>query len=334
MTRASRRSRASKSAGIFDAELGMLLDPDVYDTHVAWCELMSAGEGKRGRRPRLILVPVEVDMLLARRLYPYATVVATSATLAIGGDLGATASRLGVTVGTEEQPAPAWRGLRVPSPFDFPTQAVLYVPRHLPDPRADAYGAAMADELHGLIVAAGGRTLALFTSWTVMKTTADACAAHDEYEVLRQGDAPRGRLLDRLKESAQTGGVAVFATMSFWTGVDVAGLGLTLVAIDRIPFPRPNDPLQSARRERAEARGQSGFEMVDLPRAVIQLAQGAGRLVRSRTDRGVVAVLDRRLATVGYRRFLLAGMPAFRRTVDGDEVRTFLAELAGGASGS
>jgi len=227
-----------------------------------------------------------------------------------------TAARLGFTG--------EWDGRRVASPFDFREQALLYVPRHLPDPRNASYPEAMAKELHELIVAAGGRTLALFTSWRAMEAAAEACAEHGEYKVLRQGASPRRTLVDALRDNAEQGGVAVFATMGFWTGVDVPGQGVSLVTIDKIPFPRPNEPLHAARRDRALSDGQDAFQTVDLPRAALLLAQGSGRLIRHRTDRGVVAVLDKRLATASYRKAILDSLPPFKRTIDAKEVRDFL----------
>ncbi|HEX5095153.1 MAG TPA: ATP-dependent DNA helicase, partial [Acidimicrobiia bacterium] len=310
----ARKTRAEKAAQTLAYEVGRALDPDVYDTHVAWCTT-------EGSTPRLALMPVVVGDVLSQQLLPTATVVATSATLAVGGNFDAMAARFGLTADDN------WDGDRVPSPFDFREQAMLYVPKHLPDPRAPGAADALADELHSLIVAAGGRTLALFTSWNAMRAAADRCAAKGEYEVLRQGDRPRRVLVDSLRDNATAGGVAVFATMGFWTGVDVAGVGLSLVTIDRIPFPRPNEPLHAARRERAVQAGLDPFATVDVPRAAMLLAQGAGRLIRHREDRGVVAVLDRRLATAGYRRPILATMPPFRRSIDGDAVRVFLAEI-------
>ena len=145
--------------------------------------------------------------------------------------------------------------------------------------------------------------------------------------MLRQGEAPRRTLVDALRDNATQGGVAVFATMGFWTGVDVPGVGLSLVAIDRIPFPRPNEPLHAARRDRAIRAGLDPFHTVDVPRAALLLAQGTGRLIRHRDDRGVVAVLDKRLATAGYRRALLGSLPPFKRTVDREEVHRFLHEI-------
>jgi ATP-dependent DNA helicase DinG len=318
---ASRRSRADKAAQTLAHELGIALDPTHAATHVAWCS------AERGGPARLEMMPVDVGELLAARLASRTTVVATSATLAVAGRFEAVATRFGLD-------AAPWDGLHVPSPFDFRSQALLYVPKHLPDPRRPQARRALIDELHSLIEAAGGRTLALFTSWSAMEAAADACATHGSYEVLRQGERPRRMLVDTLREHADGGGVAVFATMGFWTGVDVAGLGLSLVTIDRIPFPRPNDPLHAARRARAAHAGDDPFATVDVPRAAMLLAQGAGRLIRHRDDRGVVAVLDPRLATAQYRQVLLATMPPFRRTVDGEGVRAFLREVTSGAAGA
>lgn len=309
---ATRKARADKAAQALAMEVGLALAPEVYEAHVAWCEV------DRGN-PRLIVMPVVVGELLSERLHPHATVVATSATLTVGGTFDVTAERLGF--------GDTWDGKRVASPFEFREQAMLYVPRHLPEPRSERYAEAMATELHDLIVAAGGRTLALFTSWKAMQATAEACKGHGTYRVLCQGESPRRTLVDALRDNAAEGGVAVFATMGFWTGVDVPGLGLSLVAIDRIPFPRPTEPLHAARRDRAARAGLDPFHAVDVPRAALLLAQGTGRLIRHRDDRGVVAVLDRRLATAGYRRALLASLAPFKRTVDREEVHRFLHEI-------
>jgi ATP-dependent DNA helicase DinG len=311
---AARKSRAEKAASSLAHEVGLALDDGTYDSHVAWCEIHNG-------IARLVVMPVVVGDLLSTRLLPNATMVATSATLAIGGKFDAVANRFGL--GRDD----GWDGVQVPCPFDFRAQAMLYVPKHLPDPRAAGAADAVADELHSLIVAAGGRTLALFTSWSALRAAADRCAAHGDYEVLRQGDQPRRVLVDALKSRADSGGVAVFATMGFWTGVDVAGVALSLVAIDRIPFPRPNEPLHAARRERAVQQGLDPFATVDVPRAAMLLAQGAGRLIRHREDRGVVAVLDKRLATAPYRKPILDSMPPYRRSIDGDAVRAFLRDI-------
>jgi ATP-dependent DNA helicase DinG len=210
--------------------------------------------------------------------------------------------------------------LDVGTPFDFEHQALLYCPTHLPDPRTPRWAEAMFDELARLIDAAGGRTLALFTSHRMMREAADALADRVDHPILRQGELPKPKLVERFAADDAT---CLFATMGYWQGIDVAGPSLSLVTIDKIPFPRPDDPLLQARRE---AVGASAFRVIDLPRAATLLAQGAGRLIRRRDDRGVVAVLDPRLATAkAYRWDLLAALPPMRRTKDLAEVAAFLA---------
>jgi ATP-dependent DNA helicase DinG len=179
----------------------------------------------------------------------------------------------------------------------------------------------MHDELEALIRAAGGRTLALFTSWRAMRAAAEALENRLPWRLLTQEDLPKPALIAAFADDETS---CLFATMGFWHGVDVPGPALSLVVIDRLPFARPDEPLVQARRDRA---GASAFEDVDLPRAATLLAQGAGRLIRSMTDRGVVAVLDPRLAKAGYRTRLLAGLPPMRRTALRANVENFLADL-------
>ncbi len=168
-------------------------------------------------------------------------------------------------------------------------------------------------------MAAGGRTLALFTSYRAMNAAADALRPRLPWPVLTQNDLPKPALIARFSEEEET---SLFATMGFWQGIDVPGPSLSLVTIDRLPFPRPDEPLLQARRDRARA---DAFRTVDLPRAATMLAQGAGRLIRSATDRGVVAVLDPRLATsASYRWDLVSGLPPMRRTRDRAEAEAFL----------
>jgi ATP-dependent DNA helicase DinG len=208
--------------------------------------------------------------------------------------------------------------LNVGSPFDYRTHALLYVARHLPDRRAADAEAALHEELALLIGAAGGRTLALFTSRRATEAAAAALAPDLPYTVLVQGELPKGRLLEEFADDETS---CLFATLGFWQGVDIPGRALSLVTLDRLPFARPDDPLLQARRARA---GSRAFELVDLPRAATLLAQGAGRLIRTAEDRGVVAVLDPRLATASYRGVLLSTLPPMRRTVERTEVEEFL----------
>jgi ATP-dependent DNA helicase DinG len=200
----------------------------------------------------------------------------------------------------------------------------LYCAVDLPDRRrvGDAAAeAAQQDEMVRLIEAAGGRTLALFTSRRALAGAVTALRPRLEYRVLAQDDLPKPALLEAFAADRSS---CLFATTSFWQGVDVPGPSLSLVIIDRIPFPRPDDPLISARRDRA---GSEAFKLVDLPRAATLLAQGTGRLIRSASDRGVVAVLDPRLAKASYRWDLVRALPPMRRTRDRSEVEAFLAEL-------
>jgi ATP-dependent DNA helicase DinG len=193
----------------------------------------------------------------------------------------------------------------------------------LPDPRSPRYRDAVHAEIAALVRAAGGRTLALFTSWAAMDAAAEALRQHLGVRVLTQRDLPKPALL---REFAADEATTLLATAGFFQGVDVPGRTLTQVIIDRLPFPRPDDPLLSARRE---LLGPAAFRQIDLPRAAMMLAQAAGRLIRSATDRGVVAVLDRRLGTASYRWDIVKALPPMRRTRDRAEVERFLAEITG-----
>ena len=212
--------------------------------------------------------------------------------------------------------------LDVGSPFAFDEHALLYCAAHLPDRRRDDAEQAIHAELARLIEAAQGRTLALFTSLGAMSRAADALRGRLAFPLLVQGEHGKATLLARF---ATEPAACLFATMGFWQGVDVPGSTLSLVVIDRIPFPRPDDPLIAARRERA---GRDAFATIDLPRAATLLAQGVGRLIRTASDRGVVAVLDSRLATANYRWQLIRALPPMKRTKDRRVAEAFLAALA------
>ena len=273
--------------------------------------LRGVGEGeliyltRREREVEIELSLIDVGPRLAEDLWPGVTAVLTSAT--IPDSLGAS---LGLDAPLE----------RVESPFDYREHAVLYVP-HLPARNDPSCEAAIIDELVALITAAGGRTLALFTNRSVMNRVADAVAERLATPVLVQGTLSRQRLIAEFRDSVSA---SLFAVTSFWQGVDVPGHSLSLVTIDRLPFRVPGDPLAEARRERAA----NPFYDVDLPRAAMLLAQGVGRLIRSATDRGVVAVLDTRLAEANYRGALFQKLPPMRRTRDRPFVEAFLRELA------
>jgi ATP-dependent DNA helicase DinG len=259
--------------------------------------------------PGLRSTPVAIDSLLAEKLWAKRGGVLTSATLS---------PRLAAQLGLPEPT----HALDVGSPFDYESNALLYCPTDLPEPRAEGHRDARLAELEALIVAAGGRTLALFTSWAAMRDAASHLEPRLPWPILVQGEGSKMALLESFTEDDES---CLFATMSFWQGVDVPGSTCNLVVIDRLPFPRPDNPVLQARRERA---GSAAFRTIDLPRAATLLAQGAGRLIRSTTDRGVVAVLDSRLATSrNYRWDLINALPPMRRTKERAEVEALLRDL-------
>jgi len=299
----SRRDRVMLAAGHLAADLARV--STLTEDEVAWVD-------GGARSPSLRISPIDVGPLLSEHLWGTVTGVLTSATLPIG-----LPERLGL-------PADESEDLDVGSPFDYREHALLYVAQSLPDRRRPESEPALHDELEVLITAAGGRTLALFTSWRAMHAARDALKDRLPFPLLSQADLPKPALIEAFwsDESA-----CLFATLGFWQGVDIPGRTLSLVTLDRIPFPRPDEPVLEARRERA---GPSAFSTVDLPRAGTLLAQGAGRLIRSAEDRGVVAVLDSRLATARYRGALLARVPPMKRTVDRREVVDFLHRITAG----
>jgi ATP-dependent DNA helicase DinG len=209
----------------------------------------------------------------------------------------------------------------VGSPFDYGTNSLLYCAMHLPDPRSPAYVAAVNDELAALITAAGGRTLALFTSWKAMDAAAAAVKERVDVPVLTQRDLPKTALIQKFTADESS---CLFATAGFFQGVDIPGRTLSLVTIDRIPFPRPDDPLLSARRD---LLGAAAFSEIDLPRAAMLLAQATGRLIRNTADRGVVAVFDPRLGKANYRWQIVSALPPMRRTRVRADVEAFLREI-------
>jgi ATP-dependent DNA helicase DinG len=293
----TRALRLVQSAGALVDDLGAV--EQVSADEVMWVEGSDAN-------PMLRVAPLDVADLLRDRLWDKRTTVLTSATLParLPGRLGVATAQI-----TE---------LDVGSPFDYEAHALLYCAAHLPDPRSPAYVEALTGELGDLIEAAGGRTLALFTSFRVLDEAAAALQLRLDVPILTQRDLPKGRLIEQFTGDEAT---CLFATMGFWQGVDVPGASLSLVSIDRIPFPRPDEPLLQARRERA---GADAFSLIDLPRAATLLAQGTGRLIRTAEDRGVVAVLDPRLATAGYRWDMVQALPPMRRTKDPAEARRAL----------
>jgi ATP-dependent DNA helicase DinG len=321
---------------------------------VAWTE-----RDDRGRRSAVV-APLSVAGTLTTHLYADRTVVATSATLALGGRFEAIAVSLGLppaepaaeangranggagkdraaggkaTAGaqptTGAQPAavggPGWRSLDVGSPFDYPRQGILYVAARLPRPTASGLSDLAADELVELVEALGGRTLGLFSSRRAAERAAEVLRERTGHTVLVQGEQALPLLVRRFREERSS---CLLGVMSLWQGVDVPGDACQLVVIDRLPFPRPDEPLTAARAAAVEEAGGSGFAAVSVPIAAVRLAQGAGRLIRAGTDRGVVAVLDSRLETGGYGGYLRRSLPPFWYTTKPEVVRSALRRLA------
>jgi ATP-dependent DNA helicase DinG len=304
-------------------------------THVLWFEPTYS---------TLYLAPLAVSDVLRGNLLTQTPVIATSATLTVGKSFDAIAKNIGFVIGGKNEAEdemdeddlnkkggmdPAnLQILDVGSPFDFANQGMLYLPKDLPEPGRDGPSKEVLTELGELIQAAGGRTLALFSSWRGVE-------AADEHlrDVLaelklpiitqRRGDSV-GPLVDKFAKDEKS---ILLGTISLWQGIDVPGRTCTLVAIDRIPFPRPDEPVLSARAAEADAAGGSGFMQISLPRAALLLAQGTGRLIRSLDDRGVVAILDSRIVNKRYGSILLNSMPPFWRTSDGAVIKEALRRL-------
>ncbi len=282
----------------------------------------------------LYLAPLDVSSVLRENLFKQTPVIATSATLSVGKSFDSIARNLGISGEFEEDEESSGidpsnvQILDVGSPFDFAAQGMLYLPKHLPEPGRDGPSVEALVELGELIDAAGGRTLALFSSWRGVEMADDhlrRVLAELPIKIITQkrGDSV-GSLVERFAADPTS---ILLGTMSLWQGVDVPGSACTLVAIDRIPFPRPDDPVMSARSSKADASGGSGFMQVSLPRAALLLAQGTGRLIRSVEDRGVVAILDSRIVNKRYGSVLLNSMPPLWRTSEGAVVKESLRRL-------
>ena len=274
------------------------------------------------RGPVLRVAPMSVAMLVRDKIFEERTVVLTSATLELGGTFDAVAG----TIGLRGEGAPTWQGLDVGSPFDYPKQAIAYVAAHLPPPGRDGAGDDTLDEIEELVRAAGGRTLGLFSSMRAAQTAAEVMRARfgDDIPVLCQGEDQITTLVRQFARDPRT---CLFGTLTLWQGVDVPGSSCQLVIIDRIPFPRPDDPLASARSQAIARMGGNGFMAVSATHAALRLAQGAGRLVRRADDRGVVAFLDSRMMTARYAGFLQRSLPPFYPTTDRKMVLSALARL-------
>ena len=260
----------------------------------------------------LRVAPMSVSMLVREKIFDERTVVLTSATLELGGTFDAVAG----TIGLRGSGSPRWQGVDVGSPFDYPQQGIAYVAAHLPPPGRDGASPAVFDEIEELVRAAGGRTLGLFSSRRAAEAAAEQMRERLDgtgIRVLCQGDDQMPTLVRDFASDATT---CLFGTMSLWQGVDVPGSACQLVIIDRIPFPRPDDPLSSARTEAIGRMGGNGFMAVSATHAALRLAQGAGRLIRRGNDRGVVAFLDSRMMSARYAGFLQRSLPPFWPTSD------------------
>ncbi|MGZ5408860.1 MAG: ATP-dependent DNA helicase [Aeromicrobium sp.] len=261
--------------------------------------------------PQLHIAPIDVALSLRDKLFGEKTVVLTSATLKLGGGFEPIARTLGLRPDDEEVP---WSAIDVGSPFDYRTQGMLYVARHLPAPAREGLTGAQITEIVSLIQAAGGRTLGLFSSRRAAEYAAEEVRKLlPDIDIWCQGDAQLPELARRFTDNPST---CLFGTLSLWQGVDMPGATCQLVIIDRIPFPRPDDPLMSARQRLVEKHGGNGFMTVAASHAALLLAQGSGRLIRRATDKGVVAILDPRIVTAGYGNFLASSLPPMWRTTD------------------
>jgi ATP-dependent DNA helicase DinG len=321
---------------------------EVHDTVV---RLLGAWEGddanrrdvvwrteENGNRPSSIHVaPLGVAGLLRERLFNQTTTILTSATLTLGGNFDSMARSWGLppeqqgpstrTEGAATEKSvegPRWTSLDVGSPFDHARKGILYLARHMPPPGRDGLPPSYLDEIKDLMDAAGGRTLGLFSSMRAAKQAAEELRKRTDLPILCQGDDSTALLVRKFAEDEAS---CLFGTLSLWQGVDVPGPSLQLVIVDRIPFPRPDDPLASARQRAVEARGGNGFLSVAATHAALLLAQGTGRLLRSTEDRGVIAILDPRLATARYGGFLRSSLPSYWTTSDPEVVRAALTRL-------
>ncbi|AOP54196.1 ATP-dependent DNA helicase [Brevibacterium aurantiacum] len=291
-------------------------DPGKND--VVW---LSRSTFRERETTNLVVAPLSVAGTMRSGIFEDSTVVATSATLSLGGNFDAVAASLGL-FGPD---APKWDSLDVGSPFDYGKQSILYVAAHLPRPGRSGLSEQALDELEELVTASKGGALGLFSSRAAANAAAEHLRAKLDIPILLQGDDGLPSLVSQFTADDQA---CLFGTMSLWQGVDVPGRTNRLVIIDRLPFPRPDDPLMQARSKDADNRGVNGFMAVSATHAALRLAQGAGRLIRSTKDRGVVAVLDSRLRSARYGGYLVNSMPSMWPTTDSALVKSSLGRLA------
>jgi len=298
-------STLQRRAGELRTDLRFLMRADDQD-YVYYVE----ARGKGGFVLRAS--PIDVSRIIREALFDrYRSVVLTSATLAVDGSFSYVKGRLGLRDADE---------IRVASEFDFRRQALLYLPRQMPPPKSPSFVEAVAREAIALVTHSQGRAFVLFTSYKVMHAVRPFIEMAVPYPVLVQGTAPRSALIDGFRAA---GNAVLLATSSFWQGVDVIGDALSCVVIDKLPFASPGDPVTSARIDAITARGGDAFADYQVPLAILALQQGLGRLIRHRADRGVLAVLDPRLRTMGYGRRFLASLPPAPVTYDLSAVGQF-----------
>ena len=333
----ARKLALSQLEEVHDTAVRLLGAWDQDDAHrrdVVW----RTGDSGLGppRPPTIKVAPLAVAGLLRERLFGQTTTVLTSATLTLGGNFDSMARSWGLP--SEQGPSertegaateksiegPKWTALDVGSPFDHARSGILYLAKHLPPPGRDGLQPSYLDEINDLMTAAGGRTLGLFSSMRAAKQATEELRKRTDLTILCQGEDSTALLVRKFAEDESS---CLFGTLSLWQGVDVPGPSLQLVIVDRIPFPRPDDPLASARQRAVEARGGNGFLAVAATHAALLLAQGTGRLLRSMDDRGVVAILDPRLATARYGGFLRSSLPGYWATTDPEVVRAALRRL-------
>ncbi|MFN0108619.1 MAG: ATP-dependent DNA helicase [Blastocatellia bacterium] len=289
----------------FDLDFVVLNNDDKF---VNWCE-------RRGRGVFLQATPIDASGILNDRLFgEIDSVVMTSATLTTANSFRFIRKRLGIDKADE---------LIAESNYDYPSQSLMYLPPKMPDPRDAAYAEAAANEIVKLLIASRGRAFVLCTSNAQMKTLRDMVEYRIDYPVLMQGEGSRSGILDRFRE---TPNAVLFATASFWQGVDVRGEALSCVIIDKLPFAVPSDPVIAARQRYLDNHGGNSFADYSVPAAVISLKQGIGRLIRSATDRGVLSILDPRIVTKGYGQNFLKSLPPARVTRKIEDVEHFFAE--------
>jgi ATP-dependent DNA helicase DinG len=286
-------------------ELAFLLESE-EKSYVYWYE-------RRGRGVFLAATPIDVSEILRERLFEqFDTVILTSATLAVGGRFDYLKQRLGVLPAKE---------VVLPQEFDYAEQALLYIPRSLPDVRHADFPERAAEEIIKLLAISEGRAFCLFTSYVQMRDAYERVSGRIAFPTMLQGTAPRSILLDRFRT---TPNAVLFATSSFWQGVDVPGTQLSCVIVDKLPFAVPSDPIVAARVRVLQEDGRNAFAEFQVPEAVLALKQGFGRLIRSKTDRGILAILDNRISRMQYGKIFLESLPGYAVTQDLAEVTRFM----------